>query len=48
LSWKIGDFIFMNINKIDEVMNHFNDVNMKYVENIKRFDPNKIFVEHMM
>jgi hypothetical protein len=37
-----------NINKIDEFANHFNNVNMKYAENIKGFDPNKIFVEHML
>jgi hypothetical protein len=48
LPWKIGDFIFRNINKIDEFANHFSNVNPKYVENIKGFDPNKIFVEHML
>lgn len=48
MSWKIGDFIFRNINKIDEFANHFNNVNLKYAEKIKGFDPNKIFVEHML
>jgi hypothetical protein len=48
LPWKIGDFIFINTNKIDEFLNHFNNVNLKYVEKIKGFDPNKIFVEHML
>jgi hypothetical protein len=48
LPWKIGDFMFRNINKIDEFANHFNNVNLKYVEKIKGFDPNKIFVEHML
>jgi hypothetical protein len=47
LPWKIGDFIFRNINKIDEFVNHFHNVNLKYVERIKGFDPNKILVEHM-
>jgi hypothetical protein len=47
LPWNIGDFIFKNINKIDEFANHFNNVNLKYVERLKGFDPNKIFVEHM-
>jgi hypothetical protein len=46
--WKIGDFIFRNINKIDDFANQFNNVNLKYVERIKGFDPNKIFVEHML
>jgi hypothetical protein len=48
LSWKIEYFIFKNINKIDEFASHFNNVSLKYVKNIKGFDPNKIFVEHMI
>ena len=48
LPWKIGDFIFRNINKIDEFVNHFNNVNLKYDEKIKGFDHNKIFMEHML
>jgi hypothetical protein len=48
LPWKIGNFMFRNINKIDEFANHFNNVNLKYVEKIKGFDPNKIFLEHML
>jgi hypothetical protein len=46
--WKIGEFIFRNINKINEFVNHFHNVNLKYVEKIKGFDPNRIFVEHML
>jgi hypothetical protein len=48
LPWKIGDFIFININKINEFANHFHNLNLKYVERIKGFDPNGIFVEHML
>jgi hypothetical protein len=48
LPWKIGEFMFININKIDEFENHFNNVNLKYVEKIKGFDLNKIFVGHMV
>jgi hypothetical protein len=48
LPWNIGDFIFRNINKIDKFASHLNNVNLKYVKNIKGFDPNKIFVEHML
>jgi hypothetical protein len=47
LPWKIGDFIFRNINKIGDFANHFHDLNLKYVE-IKGFEPNIIFVEHML
>jgi hypothetical protein len=38
LPWNIGDFMLKNINKIDEFANHFNNVNLMYVENIKAFD----------
>jgi hypothetical protein len=48
MPWKIGDFMFRNINKIYKFANHFKNVNLKYVEKIKGFDPNKIFVEHMI
>jgi hypothetical protein len=48
LPWNIGDFIFRNINKIDEFANHFNIVTLKYVQRINGFNPNKIFVEHML
>jgi hypothetical protein len=48
LPWKIGDFIFKNINKIDEFANHFHNLNLKYAKKIKWFDPNGIFVEHML
>jgi hypothetical protein len=48
LPWNIGDFVFRNINKIDEFASHFNNVSLKYVEKIKAFDPNKIFLEHML
>jgi hypothetical protein len=48
LPWKIGDFIFRNIIKIDEFSNQFHNLNLKYVQKIKGFDPNGICVEHMM
>jgi hypothetical protein len=48
LPWEIGDFIFKNINKINEFSNHFHILNLKYAKNIKGFDPNRIFVEHMI
>jgi hypothetical protein len=42
------NFIFRNINKIDEFANHFHNVNMKYAKKIKGFDPNGVFVDHML
>jgi hypothetical protein len=48
LPWKIGDFVFRNMNKINEFANHFHNLNLKYAERIKGFDPNGIFVEDML
>jgi hypothetical protein len=36
------------MNKIDEFENYFHNLNLKYVENIRGFDPNEIFVEHIL
>jgi hypothetical protein len=36
------------MNKIDEFSNHFHNLNLKYAERIKGFDPSGIFVEHML
>jgi hypothetical protein len=44
LPWKIGDFVFRSMKKIDEFANHFQKLNIKYDENIRGSDPNKIFV----
>jgi hypothetical protein len=46
--WKVGDFIFKNMNKIDEFMGHFHNLNLKYAEKVKGFDPSGIFVEHLL
>jgi hypothetical protein len=48
LPWKVGDFIFRNMNKIDEFTGHFHSLNLKYAEKVKGFDPNGIFVEHLL
>jgi hypothetical protein len=37
-----------NINKIHEFTGHFKNLNLKYVERIKGFDPNGIFLEHLL
>jgi len=36
------------MNKIDKFASHFHNLNLKYVERIKGFEPNKFFVEHML
>jgi hypothetical protein len=48
LPWGIEDFIFINLKKIDEFANDSHNLNLKYLEKIKWFDANRIFVEHMI
>ena len=48
LPWKVGDFIFRNMKKIDKFVGHFHSLNLKYVEKVKGFDPSGIFVEHLL
>jgi hypothetical protein len=48
LPWKVGDFIFRNMNKIDEFAGHFHSLNLTYAERVKGFDPSGIFVEHLL
>jgi hypothetical protein len=48
LPWKIGDFVLRSMNKIVEFENHFHNLNLKYAQNIRGFEPNEIFVEHIL
>jgi hypothetical protein len=48
LPWKVGDFVFISMNQIDEFANHFHKLNIKYVEKIRGFDPNGIFLEQVL
>jgi hypothetical protein len=48
LPWKVGDFVFTNLNKIDEFAGHFHSLNLRYAERIKGFDPSGFFVEHLL
>jgi hypothetical protein len=36
------------MNKIDEFAGHFHNLNLRYAERIKGFDPSGIFVEHLL
>jgi hypothetical protein len=36
------------MNKIDEFMGHFHNLNIKYDERVKGFSPRGIFVEHLL
>jgi len=42
LPWKVEDFVFKSMNKIDEIANHFHNLNLKYDEKNRGFDPNRI------
>lgn len=48
LPWKIRDFIFRNMNRIDEFAGHFHNFNLKYGEKVKGLDPNGTFVKHLL
>jgi hypothetical protein len=36
------------MNKIDEFTYHFHNLDLKYAERVKGFDPSGIFVEHLL
>jgi hypothetical protein len=48
LPWKVGDFILRNMNKIDGFTGHLHNFNLKCVEKVKGFEPDGIFVEHLL
>jgi hypothetical protein len=48
LPWKVRDFLFRNVNKIDRFVGHFNNLNLRYAESLRGFDPNGIFIEHLL
>jgi hypothetical protein len=48
LHWKVKDFVFRNINKIDEFLGHFKNLNLRYAKRLRGFEPNGIFVEHLL
>jgi hypothetical protein len=43
MPWKVEDFVLRNVNKIEEFAAHFNNLNLRYVERLRGFDPNGIF-----
>jgi hypothetical protein len=40
--------VLRNVNKIDEFTAHFNNLNLRYAERLRGFDPNGIFLEHLL
>jgi hypothetical protein len=47
LPWKIGEILLRSISKIDEFAVQLDQYNLKFAEEIKGFDPNHIFIDHM-
>jgi hypothetical protein len=47
LPWKVGEFVFKNVKKIEEFAAHSSISNIRYVEIIRGFDPYNIFRQHL-
>jgi hypothetical protein len=48
LPWKVGEILLRGIAKIDEFASYFDQYNLKFAEEIKGFDPNHLFYNHMI
>jgi hypothetical protein len=48
LPWKVGDFVFRNVNNINEFAGHFNNLNLRYAGRLRGFNTNGIFLEHLL
>jgi hypothetical protein len=48
LPWKARDLVFRNVNKIDEFIGYFSNLNLRYAKRLRGFNPNGIFVEHLL
>jgi hypothetical protein len=48
LPWKIGDIVWENVANIDEYARQFDLFDLKMEKEIKGFDPNQLFMKHMI
>ena len=48
LLWKVDEMFLRGTAKIDEYATQFNQYNMKFAKQIKGFDPNHLFRDHMV
>jgi hypothetical protein len=48
LPWNIGKILLRGISKIDEYASYFDHFNMRFIENIKGFDHDHLFYNHMV
>jgi len=47
LPWRIGEILLRGITKIDEFAIQLGQYNLKFAEEIKGFDPQHLFIDHM-
>jgi hypothetical protein len=47
MPWKIGQILLRGISKIDEFVVRLEQHNLKFADEIKGFDPNHLFIDHM-
>jgi len=47
IPWRIGQILLRGISKIDEFVVELDQYNLKFENEIKCFEPNHIFMEHM-
>jgi hypothetical protein len=40
--------VLRNINKVDEFAAHYNNLNLRYAEKLRGFDPNNFLLEHLL
>jgi hypothetical protein len=48
LSWKVGEILLRGISKIDEYASYFDQFDMIFAEQIKGFDPDHLFYNHII
>jgi hypothetical protein len=48
LSWKVGEISLKSASKIDEFATQFNQYNLKLENQVKGFDPQQYFMNHMV
>jgi hypothetical protein len=48
LSWKVGEITLKNASKIDEFATQFDQYNMKLENQVKGFDPQQYFMNHIV
>jgi hypothetical protein len=48
LPWRIGEIVLKSITNIDEFLVEFDKLNLKLADEVKGFNPNQMFMNHMI